>query len=229
VVIRIAVTVNDAITFTSPLALPPAHMNGTYPGTTITTAGGTGAVTMIVSGGALPANLSISGGGAVSGTTTDATGTYNFTVTATDSQGATASQAFSIDVIDSPLGLPTITNASALPTGTLNAAYGPLDLAVTGGTGPFTFSLDSGTLPNGLNLSASGTIDGTPLALGVSTFNIRIVDSSSRALFNTQSFTLSIVAPKKEDESGCVGTAGATAPVWMAVVAMVAAIRRRRD
>jgi MYXO-CTERM domain-containing protein len=227
VVITVTISVNAAVAFTSSPTLTAAQLNGTYPGSTITWTGGTGAVGLAVTSGALPANLSMNGTGVVSGTTTDAVGTYNFTVTATDSLGASTALGFSIDVIDPPAGLPTITNGSVLPAGTLNTPYS-LNLTVTGGTTPYTFSLDSGTLPSGLSLSAGGVISGTPGAVGPSTFTVRVVDSSSRGVFNSSSFTLSIIAPKKDEESSCSAGIGAGAPALLAVLGLAGVFRRRR-
>jgi hypothetical protein len=228
VVVSVSITVNDAISFTSPVTLTAAHLNGTYPGSTITHTGGTGAVTLAVTSGALPANLSMNTAGVVSGTTTDAVATYNFTVTAADSLGASTSQGFSIDVIDPPAGLPVITNGSVLPNGTLNLGYA-LNLTIAGGTSPYVFSLDSGTLPNGLTLSSTGVITGTPSALGTSTFDVRVIDSSSRGVFNSSSFTLTIVPPKKEDDSGsCAAGVAAGLPSLVALIGRTALVRRRR-
>lgn len=67
----------------------------------VTASGGTGAISYAVTAGALPAGLSLSTGGAISGTASSA-GTSNFTVTATDSNMMTASQAYSILINTAP-------------------------------------------------------------------------------------------------------------------------------
>jgi Putative Ig domain/Domain of unknown function (DUF2341) len=51
---------------------------------------GSGITNYVLASGALPPGLSLSSGGVISGTCTVSTGTYNFTVTATDSGGNTA-------------------------------------------------------------------------------------------------------------------------------------------
>jgi hypothetical protein len=53
-------------------------------------------------------------------------------------------------------------------------------LALAGGTGPYTFSLLSGTLPAGLSLSAAGVISGTPTGFGISDFTVRVTDAETR-------------------------------------------------
>lgn len=70
---------------------------GTAYSETISAQGGTGPYTFAITSGALPAGLSLSTSGTISGTPT-ATGTSTFTVTVTDSGGATGSQPFSITI-----------------------------------------------------------------------------------------------------------------------------------
>jgi len=50
----------------------------------------------------------------------------------------------------------------------------------TGGTGPYTWSLQTGTLPAGLTLSPTGLLSGAPTAAGPSTFRVRVADSASQ-------------------------------------------------
>lgn len=51
-------------------------------------------------------------------------------------------------------------------------------LSATGGTGPYTFQLTGGALPDGVSLFAAGTISGTPSvdAEGTSTFTVTATD-----------------------------------------------------
>jgi len=51
-------------------------------------------------------------------------------------------------------------------------------LVASGGTGPYSWSITSGSLPAGLTLSPSGHITGTPDQPGDVTFTARVVDSS---------------------------------------------------
>ncbi|HEY4357000.1 MAG TPA: MBG domain-containing protein [Acidobacteriaceae bacterium] len=53
---------------------------------------------------------------------------------------------------------------TALPIGATGAQY-YANLAATGGTGPYTWTVTNGTLPNGLTLSGAGVITGTPAAV----------------------------------------------------------------
>ncbi|SDQ35237.1 putative Ig domain-containing protein [Pseudoxanthomonas sp. CF125] len=70
-------------------------------------------------------------------------------------------------IVVSPASLPTLT------------AGNPFNqtLASTGGTGPYTYSVDAGALPVGLSLSPAGIISGTPTRRGSYNFSVRSQDS----------------------------------------------------
>jgi hypothetical protein len=55
---------------------------------------------------------------------------------------------------------PPIITTTTLPNGTIGAEYN-VTLTATG-TNPITWSLESGNLPNGINLSSTGILSGTP-------------------------------------------------------------------
>ena len=89
-------------------------------------------------------------------------------------------------VINSP---PSITTSS-LPTWTVGVAYSQT-LAVTGGTGPYTWSIASGTLPTGLSLSSGGVISGTPTTAGGPTsITFRVTDSTTATASKALSVTV---------------------------------------
>ena len=72
-------------------------------------------------------------------------------------------------------------------------------LTVNGGTGPFTWSVVTGSLPTGLALNAStGVISGTPIATGTLNFTIQVADANSAT--NTQALSISVYPPD------CTGT-----------------------
>ncbi len=62
----------------------------------------------------------------------------------------------------------------------------------TGGQGNISWSLSSGTLPPGLNLSPDGQLDGLPTALGNYTFTVRVSDTSGHS--DQRTFTVSVNA-----------------------------------
>jgi uncharacterized repeat protein (TIGR01451 family) len=59
-------------------------------------------------------------------------------------------------------------------------------------TEPFTWTVDSGTLPPGLSLSSAGAITGTPTAAGTFDFTVKLVDSTG--LTATQAETITIAS-----------------------------------
>ncbi|MBU6374425.1 MAG: putative Ig domain-containing protein [Bdellovibrionales bacterium] len=139
--------------------------------------------------GVLPAGLTLdSGSGIISGTPTSA-GTFPFTVRVTDGVAATASKVYTMTVA-LPSG-PTITTTD-LASGTTGANYIQV-LQTSGGTAPYTFSLNSGTLPAGLSLNTSnGTVSGIPTAAGTVNLSFRVTDANN--LFSNKSLLLNIVA-----------------------------------
>ncbi|OWK43512.1 beta strand repeat-containing protein [Fimbriiglobus ruber] len=83
----------------------------------------------------------------------------------------------------------TLTPAT-LPSAKVGTAYSQT-LSATGATGPFTFSITSGTLPAGLTLTPAGVLSGTPTAAGSSTFT---VTASNGTATGTQSYTLTVAS-----------------------------------
>lgn len=59
---------------------------------------------------------------------------------------------------------------------TWNAAY-TQTLTPVGGTGPYTWTLVSGTLPDGMSFDASGTLSGTPTNFGDFALTVKVEDS----------------------------------------------------
>ncbi|MFM8364320.1 MAG: putative Ig domain-containing protein [Verrucomicrobiota bacterium] len=85
------------------------------------------------------------------------------------------------------LSIPT---SSALPS-VLLGAPGMVVVAGSGGSPPYSWSVYSGTLPAGMALgSASGTIQGTPGAIGLSNFTLQLQDSAGRIV--RKNFSLSV-------------------------------------
>ena len=126
-----------------------------------------------ISAGALPTGLSLNTANGVVSGTPSSSGTFSFTVTATDVTTATISQVYSLTI--APPGI-NITPAT-VPGGTVATAYSQ-SFSASGGTGPYTYTIISGSLPAGLTLSSGGVLSGTPTAGGTFTFAVRATDSS---------------------------------------------------
>jgi len=67
-----------------------------------------------------------------------------------------------------------------LPSGTSGVEYTQA-LSGNGGTGPYTFELAAGALPQGVTLSPSGVLSGTPAVGGSFAITIRVTDSAGCA------------------------------------------------
>jgi hypothetical protein len=92
-----------------------------------------------------------------------------------------------------PSTSPSITTTS-VPNATTNTAY-TASVTATGGTGPFTWSVSSGSLPTGLSLSSSTTnsvtIEGTPTsAQQGAAFTLKVTDSASKS--GTKALTMDV-------------------------------------
>jgi hypothetical protein len=66
-----------------------------------------------------------------------------------------------------------------LPYAEINFTYPPQALHAGGGIAPYTWIISSGTLPDGLNLSSSGVISGTPTSTGKFYFTAQVTDGTS--------------------------------------------------
>jgi hypothetical protein len=93
----------------------------------------------------------------------------------------------------------SISNFATLPQATATAAY-LATLGTSGGTGPFTWAVASGSsLPAGLTLSTAGVISGTlasSVTTGTKNFTIQVTDSTSKTV--SKAFTLVVYANLKD-------------------------------
>jgi hypothetical protein len=190
-----AVSVGTAPTITT-ATLPNGRVGTAYNRTV--TATGERPITWSVESGTLPTGLSLAETtGVISGTPTTAA-TSTFTVKAANAMGSGTKQ-LSITITRAGGGgggttptirALTITTAS-LPNGTVETAYSQTVTAT--GTTPITWSIDSGSLPAGLNIaSATGVISGTPTTAGTSPFTVKATNAAGNA---TKLFSIVIDIP----------------------------------
>lgn len=197
-----SVVVSSSLTV-NPNTLPAGQLSTAY-NATISASGGVGPYTFAVTAGTFPAGLTLnSATGVISGTPT-IVGTYNFTITASDTNSIdTGSRAYSVVISGSLTVSPT-----TLPAGTRNNAYSA-QLSASGGIGPYTFAVTSGGLPSGLTLSSGGLVSGTPTTDGSFTFTLTASDTNSVDT-GSRAYTISITGALTLSPStlppGTVGT-----------------------
>ncbi len=181
-----SITVNPAPQLSS--SLPDGQVGSPYSGL-LSVSGGTGPFSFALVGGSLPPGLVLgSSTGVVSGTPS-ARGTFNFTVVATDANGAQASAPLSITVRPEPLLILT----GLLPVGATGPSYSA-QLEAVGGVPPYDWTVAAGALPPGLTLgAATGLLSGTPAAAGTFEFTAQVRDSVQATA--TRSYTLRISEP----------------------------------
>lgn len=86
--------------------------------------------------------------------------------------------------------LPPSFTTTTLPNGSNGIPYSQ-QLQIENGVSPFTYTLNSGSLPACLNLNKSGAIVGTPCGSGTSSFVVTVTDYNGVTANSTQ-FTVSI-------------------------------------
>lgn len=155
--------------------LPGAYTDAPYT-FSLSASGGRPPYSWLVTQGALPSGLRLTASGDIEGSAS-APVTASFTVRVTDSLGDTASRAMALSVY-----APPTVATSSLADAYVGSTYSA-NLNVTGGSSPYSWSIDSGALPQGLALApSSGAISGTPGA-GTGTFSVtfRVTDAGGRS------------------------------------------------
>lgn len=189
VTLNITVTVAPVTVTTTQV---PTGVVGSSYSATLQASGGISPYTWAVSG--LPAGLSVNTStGVISGTPT-ASGTFALSVTVTDSETPTAAtKTVSLNLVINPQVAVTTTS---LPSGTIGSAYPQTTLQASGGISPYTWSVTSGSLPAGLQLSSAGVISGTPTGplVGTTTFTVTVTDAENPAKSATASLSITVTA-----------------------------------
>jgi hypothetical protein len=187
---------------------------------TVGVLGGTAPYTCSITTGLLPAGLTLSPSCVVSGTPTVA-GTSSVTVKATDSGNPVQTVSGPETITITPL-VPTLVITSP-PSATVNVAYTGA-IGVTGGTGPYTCTVLTGTLPAGLSRT-NCVISGTPTVAGTSNLTVSVTDSSGPPVTTVgpatltvapAASTLAITSPPSATVTvpytGTIGVTGGVAP-----------------
>ena len=190
-----AVTANSLITVTGTATAPTISSAngrtftvGTSSSFTVTTTG-TPVPGIVRTGVALPSAVTFvdnaNGTGTLAGTPAAATGgTYAISFTASNGTLPNAAQNFTLTVNQAP----AFSSAAPPATGVIGTPYSH-NYSAIGFPAAFTYTVSSGALPTGLNLSG-GSISGTPTTSGA--FSGVVTLSNGGATTATQPFTISI-------------------------------------
>lgn len=191
----------------SPTTLPNVSIGVPY-NQTVTGSGGTGPYNFSVTAGALPAGLALTNStGQIYGTYSGSPGSASFTITATDQGGlgCSSNRAYTVNMVNCP----TVTVSNNPPAGTVQVAYSTTVSGV-GGASPYTFTVNVGSLPNGLSIAPStGVISGTPTLAGA--FNFTVLANDSNGCSGTTNLSIVINCPVINVSPGTLpaGTSGA--------------------
>lgn len=162
---------------------PPNGWTNTVYLDTLTATGGTTPYTWALTSGSLPSGIVLTTDGSLSGTPT-VTGTFTFTVRVTDSLGQSASKSTSLTI-----SAGVTASTPTVPPAAVNSPFS-LQLTATGGTTPYTWSLNAGTLPAGITLSPAGLLSGTPTTASSLTFTVNVIDANNGV--STISITITV-------------------------------------
>jgi len=200
------------LTFSPSAPPPPTGMTDiVYPAFTFAApTGGIGPFTWSETG-TLPPGLSLSPAGQLYGMPINA-GTFSFTLTVTDSSRPhqAATESVTLLIKDSPL---IVNSTPPPPAGTQGVPYVQFAFTASGGSVPFTWRVVQGALPRGLTLNSDGTLSGTPLDNGSTTFSVTAQDTAPAPQTASGSFTLVINSPVfalRELVADSAGTAATT-------------------
>ena len=163
--------------------LPPGTAGIAYAATTLTATGGDPPYSWSAQG--LPAGLTLSASGALSGTPS-AAGTYAIPFTVTDSKKATTTAKIVLVIQTNAISITT----TALPNGTVGSPYSFTVLS-SGGVGSNKWAATN--LPQGLTMSQSGALSGTPTTAGQFVTVVTVTDAAGTV--GVQTFTLTILLP----------------------------------
>ena len=150
--------------------------------------GGVSPYTWSISAGKLPNGLKINAStGKITGNPSKA-GTFSFTVKAKDKNGAAGSKGYTVKVTQTAVkgDIPATITRRASYTGTPKAS---------GGASPYTWSISTGKLPDGLKINAStGKITGTPTKAGTFNFSVKAKDKNGAASY--KAYTVKVTQTK---------------------------------
>jgi hypothetical protein len=192
----------------------------------ITATGGDGPYIFSLSNGLLPNGLMLASDGLISGTPTNP-GTFPFSVMATDVNGCTGVQDYVIVVNPADCPFINLLPSPPLPLGTVGIVYDEL-ITATGGDGPYTFSVVTGALPDGLMISSDGLISGTPTNPGTFPFSVTATDVNGCTGLQAYTIVITTVVPDANKPIPTLSEWGLIAMAGILGIVGLIVMRRRK-
>lgn len=184
-----SITVEPAIVI-DPSSLPNGEVGALYnQGTQFSASGGDDISYTFSESGTLPTGMSFNSGLAELQGTPSQSGTFSITITATDSDGATGSQKYTLTIVAGPTVSP-----ATIPGGFEGSPYSET-LTGTGGSGS-GYSLSGPASEDGVTITYSGgtaTMSGTPTAEGSFSFTVTVTDGAGGT--GSKTYTLVVSPP----------------------------------
>src|SRR5690349_3720868 len=167
----------------SPLALPTGQVGLAYAQKAFAWSGGVPPYGYRISAGALPKGLVLLSDGSLTGTATES-GAFQFTVEVTDTAGVIANADNSLTLVPA---LTVSAGGVTVESGcdTVCGRYA----TVTGGQTPYTYALQSGTLPPGTALNGA-SLSGKFSSTGTYAFTVAVTDAMGATATATATFTV---------------------------------------
>jgi hypothetical protein len=153
--------------------LPDGYQGETYQ-VNLAAVGGVTPYTFSISAGTLPPGVALNPAGVIVGQP-GGSGLFSPTVTVRDAEGVTVSRPFALTIHPTLL----LTGPSPLPLATQGESYAA-NLTSTGGRTPYSYSLVSGVLPQGVTLTTAGAVAGTPMQSGAFAITALVTDANGR-------------------------------------------------
>jgi hypothetical protein len=187
----------------SNISFSPCRKNGAVFGFVLTATGGVPSYSWkLASGSSLPPGLNLSTSGMIAGKPTQF-GSFSVSVTVSDSALPVQQTSTTYTINIAPPPPPVINPIPTLPIGALNSPYVGFTFTATQGALPLNWSATG--LPTDLSLSSTGTLSGTPTAIGSFPITIQVQDAAGQSA-PPQQTTIQVLA-KGFSPTGSMGVA----------------------